>query len=340
MRNLVPLVLLAVLLGCGSAPVAETKPKAKKKPVEAKATAQKKPNEVSSTLVNKPSVKEEEGEGIIATANPQLANEDVKRPFDPSAVRTEDPEEKPATAPQSVGLVLGSGPNRLPERPNDKATVIQVTPEEQCDDADRMRDKDSKVIKKYEGVWLEMEGFVKYLGTVRAQNGQWAHYVSIGPDKPFGTKVAICLIDPEPWKRMQHGDKVHVRGVAASFGAVCHCTINVPEGTACPELTAEEIAKQFKADPSQLKKYDDKYVVVSGKLANDIDDQGDSAFESVEGVPLQIKGKVSAWRDSLRGLKAGETVHLLGKLEGFMDETITLGDAIRTDFPEYTLYKK
>ena len=158
-----------------------------------------------------------------------------------------------------------------------------------ADDLYEQFKKDEKAtIAKYARVTLQVTGVVRDVDD--GPGGRPTISLKAGGDIVGLT----CLMEEkEPWAKVTAGQKVTLRGhlpPSAIAPAIMDCTFADPAQKPAILLTAEELAKEFLADPkSTLKKYADKGMVVSGVVLKKEDEPGKYRFV------LRGTDKVSIW---------------------------------------------
>jgi tRNA_anti-like len=130
--------------------------------------------------------------------------------------------------------------------------------------------------------------------------------------------VTCFAANPEPWSQVVPGQKVKLKGrwPPDGGGTLVDCVfVEVGEGGAI-SLSAENLAREYAADPeATTKKYDKKYLRISGEIA-------DKEFNSAGAASVFLKGSgkvrvlcsFTAFENDLsKPLKAGQQVKLVGQ---------------------------
>src|SRR4051794_25512505 len=120
---------------------------------------------------------------------------------------------------------------------------------------------------KYKDKVVELSGLV---AEVRRDSSKENFLLLEGAEKDI-SGVACYTTDKEPWRQATPGQTVKLRGRWREFALAATldgCVVMKVTGPAAPSLTADELAKEYAADPDATsKKYDRKYLFVRGEVA-------------------------------------------------------------------------
>lgn len=212
----------------------------------------------------------------------------------------------------------------LPEKPPEKK-VLKVELADYAKDIKDLYTQKPEVLercKKYQGVWVEISGKVTTIGVDELLPDKWGYSVTVTTDQPNSTTLALCFPESqEPWKKVGTGSKVTLRGVHGVNGALYFCTFTQTKGSPCPVLTADQVLKEFAANPAAAeKKYDDQYVVITGVLkepfARDDEARAHRSSLKVAGkVPFILDNDNGEARSLFKDAKAGDKVTFIGQLD-------------------------
>jgi hypothetical protein len=187
---------------------------------------------------------------------------------------------------------------------------------------------------KYKGKIVEVTGKVESVG----RNASDEPILTLeGPPKSFDWTQCLTR-DRYPWKTAAPGQTVTVKGKGHDFfpGAILlDCEIVEVKGDKPPALTADELAKEYAADPkAAAKKYEEKWIALSGEV------EKVNANDTVD-LKTQAKGPRvranfgAAEAKQLKGVKPGQKIQVLGNfgLQGAADE-VSLSTCILMDDPK------
>ena len=214
----------------------------------------------------------------------------------PSATQTSA--EPPATQPAPT--TVKKPPDLLLSKPDFSMKAEELTAAFNADNA--------AFLRKYGGKVLDITGPV--------ENYDYSHqgdsgYLILGP----GINKFECA-DPHPMAKAMPGQTVRMRGLCAEYG-VLKWTIVEVKGDRPPEIAAEQLANDFKADEDgTAKKLRGRYLIVTGTIRN---------VERKVGVKIMLtppgeKPEVTCFFGTLNGdvadrhgwLKEGQSVRVLG----------------------------
>lgn len=176
--------------------------------------------------------------------------------------------------------------------------------------------------RKYKGKVIELSGTVSGMGRNISEDG----YLTLEVPKEL-IGVQCFTADDAPWNTAIPGQKVKVKGKWPEFSisaALIHCVITEAGPSPAMRLTADQLAKEYKADPEAArKKYADKWLIVTGEVV-------DREFNSVGAASVQLKttGDVKVKcsftafdKAQVKQFKVGQSVTLVGQF------TLNFGDA-------------
>ncbi|MCH7727869.1 MAG: WD40 repeat domain-containing protein [Planctomycetes bacterium] len=151
---------------------------------------------------------------------------------------------------------------KLPEKyrwSDEPARVFKVTAKEFG--AEFKKDHDA-ALAKYKGSVVEITGLVKDVG----QHISGEHQLIL-EHVPFHD-VYCFMKEKYPWNKGSPGQTVKLKGRPSAGGRLMDCVIIEATGDPCPALTADELGKEFATSSAATKKkYDRKYMILSGEIA-------------------------------------------------------------------------
>ena len=175
--------------------------------------------------------------------------------------------------------------------------------------------------QKYKNKVIELSGTVQTMG----HNAQDDTYLMLKTRNEFAGVLCVAA-DESPWNKVIPGQKVKIKGKfpeMAFSAALVACVVTEVEKSPVITLTADQLAKEYKADrPAAEKKYQDKYLILTGELA-------DRQFNSAGAVSIQLKteGPVKVTcsftafdKSRVKQLKIGQKVTLVGQYTLNFDE--------------------
>lgn len=214
-----------------------------------------------------------------------------------------------------------AGPMQLVAEPPAGAEVVTLTPAELRAEIDANR---KAAAAKYQGKWLEFEGYAYSIAVPRLPNGSYWPVITLFSSRKLTDSkiVAIwcCSKTPDPWAKFSRNAKLKVRGVLHHEGTLWNCQFTVLEGEPTPEVTPEELAQAFQENAEEAKKkYDGQYLLVRGKMTKPIvfdalPSDVNGTLTGTKGGTLKVPGSKFEMTD-LEKIKADEEVVLLGVCE-------------------------
>jgi hypothetical protein len=172
-----------------------------------------------------------------------------------------------------------------------------------------------EALHRYHDKVIELSGAITGMGRTIDRKAQLTLQ-----GKPGTLLGVMCFtIDPEPWKKYTPGQNVKVVGrftAKSGAAALIDCTVIDAGKSAVPTLTAAELTHEYGENrEAAVKKYDEKYVVVSGEvLAKETNDAG--------AVQLDLKGEdksivrcmfPASEKDEADAIQPGQKVSVLGE---------------------------
>jgi uncharacterized protein (DUF1330 family) len=169
-------------------------------------------------------------------------------------------------------------------------------------------------VEKYGGKIIELTGVVKNVG--REFTGT-AYLHLEGAGDVVG--VTCYPADPEPWGKIVPGQSIKLRGTGEATGAEAilrQCVfIETGPGLAIV-VSAEQLAQEYAADrEAATKKYANKYLLVSGEIAQkDAEDSGAAKIllKGVGNVRVRCQFP-AAEEDWTRSMRSGQQLRALGQ---------------------------
>jgi hypothetical protein len=182
--------------------------------------------------------------------------------------------------------------------------------------------KDSDgALKKFDGQALELTGTVASLGSNSVRQG----YLRLNVDEPFNT-IGCITVESRPWEKLAPGMTIKIKGkiLARSYGdQLTGCVIL--ESSAHPgiKMTAEELAKEYRADADAAKKkYEKKQLIISGEIVDrTITGGGFVTFQLKAGdARLECVIEPLGKYYEIRRWKIGQQVRMMGEFEPGFDK--------------------
>src|SRR5262245_20094451 len=176
--------------------------------------------------------------------------------------------------------------------------------------------KDKKATEaKYKGKVVELSGTVKSVG----RNISKEAFIRLDAGMKNITGVMCFTADKQPWLKATPGQTVKVKGKWPEFvvsPALVECVITDVSGSGAPTLTADELGKAYATDKdATTKKYDNKYLFLTGEIAKVTFDAAKAAS-----VTFKTSGKTKVVanfpafdKEETEGFKTGQKIKVLGE---------------------------
>lgn len=173
----------------------------------------------------------------------------------------------------------------------------------------------AEAFRRYNDKIIELSGLVTGMGRTIDKKSQLT--LQGAPGALLG--VMCFTIDAEPWKKYAPGQDVKVVGrftAKSGAAALIDCTVVDGGKSTTPTLTAAELAHEYGENrEATVKKYDEKFLIVSGEvLQKEINDAG--------AVQLDLKGEdktivrcmfPASEKDVAEAIKSGQKVSVVGE---------------------------
>jgi hypothetical protein len=168
--------------------------------------------------------------------------------------------------------------------------------------------------EQYNNKVIELTGVVERFG--RDISGGVHVYLRAGEKLE---NVNCITVDDEPWSRVLPGQTIKVKGKGTEFAiapSLIDCVF-VETGPYQPTvLTAEQLAKEFAADPEAVnKKYENKYLILTGEIVSrEYNSVGASSVVLKTAGKLKVGCSFTAFeKDLTKPLKVGQKIKVIGR---------------------------
>jgi Leucine-rich repeat (LRR) protein/uncharacterized protein (DUF1330 family) len=194
------------------------------------------------------------------------------------------------------------------EEPEFKLTAVEFYKEYEAD-------KDAAA-KKYKGKVIELSGEAVTVW----RSGPNERHIELKSEKQF-SGIRCEMADPMPWAKVLKGQAVKLKGKwpASPYQAMLiDCALVEAGEYKAIAITAVELAKEYATDPEAAqKKYQDKYLVISGEVtAKEFNSAGAATIE------LKTDGKVkvtciytASEKDVTKPMKVGQKIKAVGEFQ-------------------------
>jgi hypothetical protein len=131
--------------------------------------------------------------------------------------------------------------------------------------------------------------------------------------------VVCVLVENDPWKKYAPGQSVRVKGKvppSATAASLTDCNVIEADQSPVPTMTAADLARDYEADrDTTVKKFDKKYVIVTGTILN-------TETNDVGAVAMELKGEGktnircifrATEKDIAEPFKPGQEIRVLGE---------------------------
>jgi predicted small lipoprotein YifL len=218
----------------------------------------------------------------------------------------------PTSSPSNEEPRPGPTPSPTPAEPVKAKPDYVLTAEAVAEEFSKDREATQK---KYRGKLVELTGVLDRPGQTALGEG---YFLLVGTTKePF----VQCVLEKEkePWKKALPGQTVvlRVRGAEVGDGFYDGQIVDVKGKASSPSLTADQLAKEFAADPKAADdQYGGKFLLVTGEvLRADVNEfKTTTAALKAEGSDLRIFFKLAPIR-GVPEVKTGQKIKVLGSLE-------------------------
>jgi uncharacterized protein (DUF1330 family) len=168
--------------------------------------------------------------------------------------------------------------------------------------------------EKYKGKVIELSGEIDGIG----RNFGGDPYVTLKVEKQL-LGVMCFTAEEHPWAKVVRGQKIKIKGKWPEFtvaSSLIYCAFVETGEYAGIRLSAEELAKEYAADPeATVKKYDKKFLVMTGEVVSkEFNSAGAASVELKSGNKVKVKCSFTATeKDVTKPIKVGQTIEVVGE---------------------------
>jgi hypothetical protein len=179
----------------------------------------------------------------------------------------------------------------------------------------------SSAREKYKGKVIELSGDVRFIR--RDESGRvllWLTVPNRSPNRSFVDWLRCVVHDPTPWKEVTPGQAVKIKGKVPDPDydgsiALLDCAIVEATGPRAPTLSADQVAREYRADPVGFtKKYDSNGLILSGEIIRtDLKEHEPSSavIKTPAGEPRVVCHFGNLPSNEVRQLKRGQKIRVL-----------------------------
>lgn len=261
---------------------------------------------------------------VVPSTPPQISSEMPVLPTAP-----------PMPPPQPSSKIIAYNGPFLSKLPSTDAATVKVTLETFQED----QKAGDAAMAKYAEKWVEVEGPMSNFSIEPFTGGQYFVMAHMAPPKSTNFLACWMANGERPWEQAMNGATITIRGAYGKpYGTdiLAECRIIKPSEPTMLNLTVDELAKLYEANPGAFNKAQNKKQAVvrgtfAGFVAPSAEDDANNwvALEGADGRRFYSHvGGSAAGRRPFEGYKTGEQLTVLGDFFGLLFDDKPFEDLI------------